>query len=51
MKTIDVENLFAAVMRRDAGALRALFAGRRVPLSLPSFGLISSERIFPMLLA
>ncbi len=51
MKTIDVENLFAAVMRRDAGALRALFAGGRVRLSLPSFGLISSERIFRMLLA
>ena len=49
MTSVTMENLFDAVINQDIEGLLSLFANGEANLSLPSFGTISNNRIFAML--
>ena len=49
MMNVTMENLFDAIIWQDVDALLTLFAGGKAKLSMPSFGTISNNRIFAML--
>ncbi|MDD3337056.1 MAG: hypothetical protein PHI98_16360 [Eubacteriales bacterium] len=49
MMNVTMDNLFDAVMAKDAKALLTLFANGEAKIALPSFGIISNNRIFTML--
>lgn len=50
MPNVTMENLFEAVGRKDSEGLLTLFADGKANVSLPSFGTISNNRIFAMLI-
>lgn len=49
MEQLTMENLFSAVLREDVDALLGLFSGGEARLSMPSFGTVSNNRVFAML--
>ena len=49
MTSVTMEKLFDAVINQDTEGLLSLFADGEANLSLPSFGTISNNRIFAML--
>ena len=49
MTSVTMENLFDAVINQDIEGLLSLFADGEANLSLSSFGTISNNRIFAML--
>lgn len=50
MPNVTMENLFEAISRKDSEGLLTLFADGKANVSLPSFGTISNNRIFAMLI-
>lgn len=49
MEQLTMDNLFSAILREDVDALLGLFSGGEARLNMPSFGLVSNNRIFAML--